>query len=175
MQYPNSFENDNNVVTTAKISFFDGPPYESETAPARTFQQTPRMISQPNNIFLTCEKISNSIKAIKKNARKQLEEANELKDQLAQLKQYLNTQRQQPPMPRRINRNRVRSHPYLNEHPLVSSHTSTIPVTPTDRDNNEENSFHSQHAANPAAATDFPESFPTSSQNFEYFNGDNNA
>src|ERR1044072_2907159 len=138
MQYPNSFENDNNVVTTAKISFFDGPPYESETAPARTFQQTPRMISQPSNIFLTCEKISNSIKAIKKNARKQLEQADELKDQLVQLKQFLNTQRQQPPMPGCITQNRVGSHPYLNKHP---SPTSTIPATTTDRDNNEENNF----------------------------------
>src|SRR5437660_1788514 len=101
MQNPNPFENDDNIVS-----------YESE----RTFQQTSRMISQPNNIFLTCEKISNSIKAIKKNARKQLEQADELKDQLAQLKQFLNTQQQQPPMPRRITRNRVRSHPYLNEH-----------------------------------------------------------
>src|SRR5688572_381404 len=108
MQNPNPFENDDN---TAEKNFFDDPPYESESAPARTFQQ---MIPQPNNIFLTCEKISNSIKAIKKNARKQLEQADELKDQLAQLKQFLNTQRQQPPMPRRINRIRVRSHPYLN-------------------------------------------------------------
>jgi hypothetical protein len=182
MQNPNPFENGDKVVTTAEISFFNDPLYESESVPTQTFQPTHRMIPQPNNIFLMCENISNSIKTIKKIARKQLEQADELKSQLAQLKQFLNTQQQQPPMPRRINRNRVRSHPNLNEHPSISSHTSTYcdnyKVNGLTEQDVLSNSFHPQHADASVAATGFSdgnEIFSTSSQNFEFFNSGNNT
>ena len=85
------------------------------------------------------------------------------------MKQFFNAQRQQPPMPRRINRNHdYRTHPYLNERHLVSSHMPT--AAQTDHHNNNEldfmnernilsNSFRTQQVNVPAANT----------QNFEFY------
>src|ERR1043166_6876533 len=107
---PNPFENN----TTAII--FNDPLYGNETSPAthsatQNFQPT-RMVLQQNNILLMCKNISESIKAFKKNAKKQLRQADELKDQLAQLEQLLNTQQPSPTL-RCASRNRNhRIHPY---------------------------------------------------------------
>src|ERR1051325_5137378 len=107
-------------------------------------------ISQPNNALLTYQKISNTVKEFKKNAKRQLEQADELKGQLKQLKRLLKQQQQSPSMPRlphNINRTRYRTHPYLyNEH--APSYTQTIPATipdaPTDYNNTLSNNPHSQ-------------------------------
>src|SRR5436305_14851338 len=107
----------------------------SSTTPALltpNFQQIPCTISQQNDTLLMCQRISDSIKEFKKNAKKQLEQADDLKGQLKQLKQVLMQQQQTSPMPRRMNRTRVRrSHPYLyNEQ--VPSYTPTISAASTD-------------------------------------------
>jgi hypothetical protein len=194
MQNPYPFENNENIAQTPEITFFNDSLYESESAPVllthsttQTFQPTLHMNPQPNDILLTCQKMSNSIKALKKNARKQqknagkqLKQADELEVQLSQLEQFLN---QQSPMSRRINRNRVhRSHPY-NDRSLVSLTSTIQPAAPTDRRDEGfvteqdilSNSFHPQHANVPAATTDFPDNnesrLSSSSQNFEFFNG----
>ncbi|PKY29509.1 hypothetical protein RhiirB3_446162, partial [Rhizophagus irregularis] len=66
------------------------------------------------------------------NINRQLEQVNELKRLLNQIRQFIIAQQQLSPsqqtsMPRRIYRNHVsRPHPYLNERPLVSSRTPTI-------------------------------------------------
>ena len=124
-----------------------------------TFQPTP----QQNNALLMCQKISSSIKALKKNAKRQLEQADELKDQLNQLKQTLNAQ-QQSPMPRHINRGRVhRSHPY----PLVSSPHSpsirpSVSAATYYRDDNLSFSSHPQQANISVETVGFPASFQNS-------------
>jgi hypothetical protein len=77
-----------------------------------------------------CQRISNSIKEFKKNAKKQLEQTDELKSQLKQLKPTLMQQQQTFSMPHRVSRTVHRSHPYLYKE-QVPSYTSTISA-PTD-------------------------------------------
>src|SRR5881394_1053628 len=109
----------------------------SSTTPALltpNFQQIPCTISQQNGTVLMCQRISDSIKEFKKNAKKQLEQADDLKGQLKQLKQILMQQQQTSPMPRRMVRTRVhRSHPYLYNEQVPSYTTNS--VAPTDYDN----------------------------------------
>jgi len=193
---PNPFENNNvgNIVTTRE-NFFNESLYEngSVSAPLThsatpNFQLTSRAISQQNNIpFMhqKFQKISNSILTFEENAKRQLEQVYELKDQLNQLKQCFNAQWQQPPMPRRINRNRdYRTHPYLNERHLVSSHMPTAAQTDLHNNNNEldfmnernilSNSFRPQQADVPAATVGFPEKiFSANPQNFEFYDTNN--
>ena len=124
------------------------------------------MNPQSDNIFLTRQKIYNSIKALRKNARKQLEQADELEALLEQLL----------PMSRQINQNHIHTRTYLYDERSLSQ-----PAAPTDcRDglsfmNGQENilpdSFHPQHTAT-ASFPNNNECFSFGPQNFE-LNSDN--
>jgi hypothetical protein len=80
----------------------------------------------PNNVLLTYQKIYDSIKVLKKNAKRQLEQAEEIKDQLKQLKPLLTQQQQSTPViPRHINQtNQTRIHRY-QYHPYLHNSAST--------------------------------------------------
>ena len=163
MQNPNPFGRPFDRLTdnTAQTTEIDSL-YESESIPdfftystTQTPQSTLSMTPQQENILLARQKISNYIEALRKNARKQLKQADELEEQLEQL---FNQQTPINPMPRRVNRNRIhRSHPY-NEHSLAS--LTIQPVAPTDRHNETDtltNSFYAQNANVLAATPDFPD------------------
>ncbi|CAB4446132.1 unnamed protein product [Rhizophagus irregularis] len=126
------------------LEVINDPPNENESVTFLTHPSlTQRTISQQNNNFSMHQNLqilSNSINSFEENINRQLEQVNELKRLLNQINQFINAQQQQlppqqPSMSRRIYRNHVpRSHPYLNERPLVSSRTPTIRyATPTYR------------------------------------------
>ena len=141
---------------------------QSGTTPALlTRSATPTVpcaVSQQNDTLLMCQRISDSIKEFKKNAKRQLEQADDLKGQLKQLKKALMQQQQTSSMPHRINRTRVHRgpHPYLfNEQ--VPSYTPTISAAPTDYNHGEQAGV----TAAPAGFFDNNEIFSASSQNYE--------
>ncbi|RIA95997.1 hypothetical protein C1645_815979 [Glomus cerebriforme] len=166
---------------TTETNFFNSSLHENESTSALlthsstpNFRSTPHMISHPSNILFMCQKISDSIKEFKKNAKRQLEQADELKNQFNKLKQSLITQ-QQSPNSRHVNQNRRvhRSHPY----PLVSSHTPSIrpsvSATTYYHDNNKLGySSHSQKVSVPVA-TGLPDNeyFSGNSRSSEFYNG----
>uniref|UniRef100_U9T381 Uncharacterized protein n=3 Tax=Rhizophagus irregularis TaxID=588596 RepID=U9T381_RHIID len=114
---------------------FNDPPYENESVTLLTHPPlTQRNVSQQNNNFSMHQNLqifSNSINAFEENISRQLEQVNELKRLLNQIRQFIIAQQPSPPpqqtsMPHRIYRNHApRPHPYLNER-LVSSRTPTI-------------------------------------------------
>jgi hypothetical protein len=116
-QYPLEVTND----------FINDPPHENESAPFLAHPpQTRYIISQQSNnvtMYQNFQMFFNYIKTFEENINRQLEQVNELKNQLNQMKQSFITQ--QVSVPRRISRNYViRPHPYLNERP--PSRTPTI-------------------------------------------------
>ncbi|CAB4437597.1 unnamed protein product [Rhizophagus irregularis] len=195
------FENNNNDnIVTTNPNFFNDSFHENEPTVSvplthsvtPKFQSTTRTISQQKNVpfmYQKFQRISNSILIFEENAKRQLEQLYELKNHLNQLKQFLNTQ-QQHSMPRRINRinrNRdYRTHPYLNERQLVTSHISTATEIDRHYDNNELNFMNEQNIlsnsfcpqqVNVPAAVNFSENSEilTSPQNFEFYDNNYNV
>jgi hypothetical protein len=165
---------------------FNDPPHENESAPLLTHPPlAQRTVSQRNNNFSmhqNLQMISNSINAFEDNINRQLEQVNELKSLLNQMKQIIITQhsqQQQVPVPRRIvSRNYVaRPHPYMNERPLVSSRTPTVrSAAPTYRHEcftteqlSSSNTLHQQQTNVPAETADNNEIFSSNIQNCDFW------
>ena len=156
MQYPNPYRYESD-----ETNFYNDSLHGNGSA-IPTLGMNPQ-----SDIFLTRQKISNSIKALRKNARKQLEQADELE---TLLEQFLS-------MSRHINQNHIHARTYLHDERPLSQ-----PAAPTDchddlsfmngQENILPNSFHPQHAATASFPNNNNESFSFSPQNFD-FNSDN--
>ncbi|GBB87565.1 hypothetical protein RclHR1_01400018 [Rhizophagus clarus] len=109
-------------------NFNNDPHRENESAPFLTHSLPTQCTISQQNIHQNFQMFFNAIKAFEENINRQLEQVNELKNQLNQMKQsFITQQQQQAPVLRRMSRNYVtRPHPYLNERPLVSSRTPIV-------------------------------------------------